>query len=171
MAVAVDKPVIAAINGAVAGIGLVLACSADLRFAAAGAKFTTSFARLGLNAEYGVSWLLSRIVGTSRAADLLFSSRILYAEEAYRIGLVNEVFASDDLLVETMAYAQRLATEVSPRALAEIKRQLVADQTRGLDESIADAVVTMERLTREPDFAEGTAAFAEKRAPSFAPLP
>src|SRR4051812_26402580 len=83
------KPVIAAVNGPAAGVGFVLMCFCDVRYAAAGAKLTTSFARLGLPAEHGVSWMLARLVGAGRAADLLFSARVVLAEEAERMGLVN----------------------------------------------------------------------------------
>lgn len=164
------KPVIAAINGPAAGIGFVLACFADIRFAAAGAKITTSFGRLNLPAEYGVSWILPRIVGSGRAADLLFSSRVVRAEEAERMGLVNAVFAAEDLLPETMAYARRMATEISPRALRAMKRQLYGDQLRSLDEAAAEAKEVMEAMIREPDFFEGAAAFQQKRQPRFSPL-
>ena len=111
-------PVIAAINGPAAGVGLVLACFCDVRFAAAGAKLTTSSGRLGLPAEYGLSWVLPRLVGLGHAADLLLSSRVVLAEEAAEIGLVNRVLPPDELLAFTLDYAGRLATEVSPAATA-----------------------------------------------------
>ena len=113
------KPVIAAINGPAAGVGLVLACYCDVRFAAQGAKLTTSNGRLGLPAEYGLSWVLPRLVGIGHAADLLFSSRVVLAEEAERIGLVNRVFTSDELMPATLDYARALATEISPSSLRE----------------------------------------------------
>ena len=90
----IPKPIIAAINGAAAGVGLVLACFCDMRFAAAGAKLTTSSGRLGLPAEHGLSWVLPRLVGIGHAADLLLSSRVVFAEEAAQIGLVNRVLPS-----------------------------------------------------------------------------
>src|SRR5882757_1125451 len=105
------KPIIAAINGPAAGVGLVLACYCDIRFAAAGAKLTTSNGRLGLPAEYGLSWLLPRLVGIGHAADLLLSSRVVLAEEGERIGLVNRVYRADDLLPATLAYAGAIANE------------------------------------------------------------
>ena len=109
-------PVIAAINGPAAGVGLVLACFCDIRFAAAGAKLTTSSGRLGLPAEYGLSWVFPRLVGLGHAADLLLSSRVVLAEEAAGSGLVNRVLPPDELLHHTLGYADRLATEVSPAA-------------------------------------------------------
>src|SRR3954469_13128734 len=105
------KPVIAAVNGPAAGVGFVLMCFCDIRFAAAGAKLTTSFGRLGLPAEHGVSWILARLIGPARAADLLFSRRVVLAEEAVGMGLVNAVMPSGELLPHTMAYARRIAAE------------------------------------------------------------
>jgi enoyl-CoA hydratase/carnithine racemase len=166
-AVYLRKPVIAALNGAAAGLGFVVACCADIRFAAPGIKLTTSFARLGLNAEHGVSWILPRLVGAARAADLLFSSRVVLSEEAAEMGLVNRVFTTDSLMDETMAYAKRLAAECSPIALATMKAQLLNDTTRGLEEAAAEAKLVTEEMTAGPDFAEGVAAFAAKRPPRF----
>ncbi len=162
-----QKPLIAAINGPAAGVGFVLACFADIRFAAAGAKLTTSFGRLGLPAEHGVSWVLPRLVGVARAADLLLSSRVILAEEAERIGLVNAVLPADELLPHTLAYAKRMATEISPWSLLTLKRQLYADQLRSLDEAATDAESLMMQSFGTPDFKEGVAALREKRSPSF----
>jgi enoyl-CoA hydratase/carnithine racemase len=164
------KPLVAAINGPAAGVGFVLACYADIRFAAAGAKLTTSFGRLGLPAEHGVSWVLSRLVGTARAADLLFSSRVVLAEEAERMGLVNFVLAPDELLAATLEYAGRMASEISPWSLLALKRQLYADQLRSLDEAATDAERLMTDSFGSPDFKEGVAALTEKRPPSFGNL-
>src|SRR3954469_21238243 len=107
----IPKPVIAAVNGAAAGVGLVLACYCDVRFAAAGAKFTTSTGRLGLPAEYGLSWVLPRLVGVGHAADLLLSSRVILADEAERIGLVNRVLPPDELMTHSLEYAHTIAAE------------------------------------------------------------
>lgn len=164
------KPVIAAVNGPAAGVGFVLMCFADIRFAAAGAKLTTAFSRLGLPAEHGVSWVLPRLVGPARAADLLFSSRIVLAEEAAAMGLVNEVLPADEVLAHSVAYARRLATEVSPSSLAVIKAQLWADQIDSLDDAASRAEDLLRTMLREPDFAEGVAAFTGKRPPVFPPL-
>lgn len=161
------KPVIAAINGPAAGVGLVLACFCDLRFAAAGAKFTTAHGKLNLPAEYGLSWLLPRLVGLTRANDLLLSSRTFLAEEAAAMGLVNAVVAPDDLAEHTLAYAAALATTVSRGSLAATKRQIYLDQFRGLGESITEAAIRMDQMMGEPDFAEGVAALREKRPPRF----
>ena len=164
-------PVIAAVNGPAAGVGFVLMCFCDLRFAAAGAKLTTSFARLGLPAEHGVSWLLPRLIGPARAADVLLSSRVVLAEEAGELGLVNRVLPPDELLPFTLDYARRMATELSPSALRVIKAQLWDDLLGGLDAAARRSVDLMVRMVREPDFAEGVAAFQQRRAPRFENVP
>ena len=164
------KPLIAAVNGPAAGVGFVLACYADIRFAAAGAKLTTSFARLGLPAEHGVGWVLPRLVGMARAADLLFSSRVVLAEEAAEMGLVNQVLPPEELLSHTLEYAARMAREVSPWSLRALKHQLYADQLRGLHDAAADAEELMRQSFGSPDFVEGVAALTEKRPPVFGGL-
>ena len=166
---AMSKPVIAAVNGPAAGLGFVVMCFTDIRFAAAGAKLTTSFARLGLPAEHGVSWLLPRLVGAARAADLLFSSRVVLAEEAAEIGLVNKVLPPEQLLPETLEYAGSIAAGCSPRSLAVLKRQLYEGLLGDLDTAATEAVDLLHAMVAEPDFAEGVAALAEKRPPRFRP--
>lgn len=165
------KPVIAAVNGAAAGVGFVLMCYADIRFAANDAKLTTSFGRLGLPAEHGVSWVLSRLLGPAHAADLLFSSRIVLGDEAERLGLVNKALPLDDLLPFTLDYARRMAAEISPSSLAMMKRQLWGDLLDDLDTAAGRSVREMLAMIAAPDFAEGVAAFQERRPPRFAPLP
>lgn len=160
-------PVIAAINGPAAGVGLVLACYCDLRFAAAGAKLTTSHGRLNLPAEYGLSWLLPRIVGIGRAMDLLLSSRVVLAEEALTMGLVNQVHPADELLTHTYSYARALAHEISPRSLAETKRQVYVDQHRGVGTAVVEAERLLEAMMAEPAFHEGVRALRDKRDPRF----
>jgi enoyl-CoA hydratase/carnithine racemase len=162
------KPVIAAINGPAAGVGFVLACYCDLRFAAAGAKLTTAHGKLHLPAEYGLSWLLPRLIGLTRANDLLLSSRTFLAEEAAAMGLVNEVVPPDDLLARVYAYATMLATAVSPGSLAATKQQVYVDQLRDVGASIDDAAERLRTMMREPSYAEGVAALNEKRPPNFA---
>lgn len=169
-ALAVPKPVIAAVNGACAGIGMVQALMCDIRFAAAGAKFTTAFSRRGLIAEYGMSWVLPRLIGTSRAMDLLFSGRVILAEEAAAMGLVSEVVPAEHLLDHTLAYAAELAVNASPTSMAVMKQQVYADQTRSLVESTDDAIELMKASLRRGDFKEGVASFLQKRPPNFAPL-
>ncbi len=133
----IAKPVIAAVNGPAAGVGFALACYCDLRFAAAGAKLTTAHGRLGLPAEYGLSWLLPRLIGLTRAADLLLSSRVVLAEEAAEFGLVNRVEEPEELMEATYAYARILATEVSPASLAATKVQMYLDLHRDAATSVA----------------------------------
>lgn len=166
----VPKPVIAAINGACAGIGMVQALMCDLRFAAAGAKFTTAFARRGLIAEYGMAWILPRLIGTSRAMDLLFSGRVFLAEEAAQMGLVNEVVPPEHLLERTFEYAADLAVHASPTSISIMKQQVYADQTRGIVAASDDAIELMKASLRRDDFKEGVASFLQKRPPTFAPL-
>ena len=164
------KPVIAAVNGPAAGVGFVVMCSADIRFAAEGAKLTTSFARLGLPAEHGVSWILVRLLGPARAADLLLSSRVVLAEEGLAMGLVNAVVPPDELMAHTMAYARQIASELSPSSLAVIKRQIYDDLDRDQRTALEWSVAEMKRMVKEPDFEEGTAALGERRPPTFGPL-
>jgi len=163
----IPKPIIAAVNGPAAGVGLVLACYCDLRFAARGAKLTTSHGRLGLPAEYGLSWLLPRLIGVTRAADLLLSSRVVLAEEAEQLGLVNRALPAGELLPHTYAYAGRLATEIAPSSLAVTKLQLYRDLHGDAATSIEDASTRMAEMMRGADFAEGVAALTEKRPPVF----
>ncbi len=163
----VPKPVIAAINGACAGMGFAQALMCDVRFAAAGAKLTTSFAQRGLIAEWGMSWTLPRVVGTGHAMDLLLSGRVILAEEALRIGLVNQIFAPETFLDEVMAYATTLATTASPGSWAVMKQQVYSDYHRTLPEAEAEAVRVMTASFTRPDFKEGVASFLEKRAPQF----
>ena len=103
----VRKPIIAAVNGACAGIGVGLVAFSDLRFAAAGAKFTSAAPKLGLPAEYGLSWILPRIVGTTHAADILLTGRVFLAEEAERMGFLNRVLPPDDLMPHVLALARQ----------------------------------------------------------------
>ena len=166
----VPKPVIAAVNGACAGIGMVQALMCDIRVAAAGAKFTTAFSRRGLIAEYGMAWILPRLIGTSRSLDLLMSGRIVLAEEAAAMGLVNEVIAPELLMDRVLDYATDLATSASPTSMAVIKSQVYADQVRSLAEASSDAVALMKASLGRTDFTEGVASFLEKQPPRFSPL-
>lgn len=169
-ALTVPKPVIAAINGACAGLGLVHALMCDLRFAAAGAKLTTAFARRGLVAEHGISWMLPRLLGPARALDLLFSGRVVLGVEAAELGLVNRAVEDDRLLEETLDYARMLATECSPSSMAQIKRQVYGDYERSLAVSLERANQLMLQSFSGGDFGEGVRSFLERRRPQFAPL-
>ena len=169
-ATTVPKIIVAAVNGACAGVGLVQALCCDVRFAAAGAKWTTAFARRGLVAEYGSSWLLPRLVGTSRALDLLASGRVFTSEEALQLGLVSRVLPPDDLLPAAQAYASELAASCSPASMAVMKEQVY----RAWDESLAEAVARADGLMVQSlsgvDFVEGVTSYVERRSPTFAPL-
>jgi enoyl-CoA hydratase/carnithine racemase len=167
----VRKPMIAAINGPCAGIGLVQALLCDLRFAAEGVKLATAFTPRGLPAEFGAAWLLERLVGLGRAADLLLSGRPVFAEEAREMGLVNRVVPKERLLDEALAYARNLASSCAPVAMAAVKEQLAADWHRTHRESLDEAVALVAEPERRIDFKEGVAAYVEKRAPAFRPLP
>ncbi len=163
----VPKPIIAAINGACAGLGFVIALYADIRLASDAAVFTTSFSRRGLVAEHGVSWLLPRLIGIARAADLLFSARRVSAREAGEIGLVNRVIPFDAFEAEVAAYARMLADEVSPRSLREMKREMWNAQFQTLGEAIEAANADMPASFTSEDFKEGVAHYLEKRPPAF----
>jgi enoyl-CoA hydratase/carnithine racemase len=167
---AIPKPIIAAINGACAGIGLCQALMCDLRFAAAGAKFTTAFVRRGLIAEHGSSWMLPRLIGHARALDLLFSGRVFLAEEAYELGMINRVVERDRLLDETLAYARDLAQNCSPKSMATMKAEVYKHWTMDLEPALHEANALMVRSFGYPDFKEGVQSFVEKRPPDFEPL-
>lgn len=157
------KPVIAAINGAAAGVGLVLAAYADLRFAVPGAKFTAAHGRFNFPAEYGLSWLLPRLIGVTHANDILLSSRVFTSEEAMEMGFLNKLLAPADLMSHVLAYARAMADGVSPGSLRETKRQIYKD----LHGDAASAVNHSERMLVEmsthPDYKEGVKAWMEKR--------
>ena len=159
-----NKPVLAAMNGPAAGVGLALACFADLRFAAAGARFTTAHGKLNLPAEYGLSWLLPRMIGLTRANELLLSSRVFTAEEALDMGLVNEVHPADEVLAATREYARNLITTVSPNSLRQTRWQVYRDLHRDVASAVADSESLINDMMREADYAEGVAAFLEKRS-------
>jgi enoyl-CoA hydratase/carnithine racemase len=161
------KPVIAAVNGPAAGVGLVLACFCDLRFAATGAKLTTSHGKLNLPAEEGLSWLLPRLIGLTRANDLLLSSRVVLADEAERMGLVNAVLPPDELMAHAHGYARELAHHISSRSLRETKRQIYTDLHRDVGSSVEESEALIQQMTTEPAFREGVAALVEKRPPTF----
>jgi enoyl-CoA hydratase/carnithine racemase len=163
----IGKPIIAAINGPCAGIGLVFALFCDLRFAAADAKFTTAFAQRGLVAEHGISWLLPRITGVAHALDILFSSRKFTADEAVRINLVNRSFPPESFLASVMNYAKDLAVTVSPRSMAVMKAQIWKSLFQDLNAAVAVGDEEMKKSFATADFKEGIAHFVEKRAPRF----
>ncbi len=167
----IRKPMIAAVNGAAAGLGLVEALYCDIRFATPKAKFTTAFVRRGLIAEYGMSWMLPRLVGTSNALDLLLSGRVVQGEEALRMGLVSRLVEPDALLDEAVAYAQDLAANCSPQSMAAIKNQVQRHQDRTLEQAIEESDALMLESFTWPDVAEGVSSYLEQRPPAFPSLP
>jgi enoyl-CoA hydratase/carnithine racemase len=164
---AVTKPVIAAINGPVVGLGLVLALYCDIRLASDAARFGTAFAQRGLIAEYGLAWILPRLVGHANALDLLFTARVIDAQEALRVGLVNQVYPRDTFEERVKEYAAHLASNVSPRSLRIIKRQVYEAMFQTLAESFEVSEREMLASLQCADFKEGVAHFIEKRAPHF----
>ena len=164
---AIGKPVIAAINGPVVGLGLVIALYCDLRLASDTSRFSTTFARRGLIAEYGMAWMLPRIIGIANALDLLFSARTIDAAEALRMGLVNRVFPHEIFLEKVQEYARELASAVSPRSLRIIKRQVYEAMSQPLAEAFDISVREMMACFRTEDFKEGVAHFVQKRPAAF----
>jgi len=163
----VPKPIIAALNGPTAGVGLIVALYADLRFASRAAVFTTAFARRGLVAEHGIDWILPRIVGLPNAIDLLLSARKFTAEEALQMGLVNKVFAAETFMSEVRTYALELATMVSPRSMRVMKNQLFRAQTLDFGAALHASIPDVVESLGSEDFKEGVAHFVEKRTPNF----
>lgn len=163
-----SKPVIAAVNGAAVGLGLSYMLYYDLRIASDRARFSTIFARRGLVAEHGLSWMLPRLVGMANACDLLFSGRLVDAAEALRMGLVNRVVPHDDLLRVTHEVAAEIATFASPRSVRIMKRQIYTDLSADLATAITAADEEMVASFGTDDFREGIASFLERRPPRFA---
>ena len=161
------KPVIAAINGPAAGVGLALACYADLRFARPGAKLTTAHGKLNLPPEFGLSWLLPRHIGLTRAMDLLLSSRVFLTDEAHGMGLVNQLHPPEELLERTLGYAADLAANVSAGSLRASKRQAYLDLHRGVGTAVDTSLELLDRMMAEPDYRRGVAALRDRRPPDF----
>jgi enoyl-CoA hydratase/carnithine racemase len=161
-----DKPVIAAINGAVAGVGLCIALYCDLRFIAAGAKLTTAFARRGLIAEHGSAWLLPRLVGPMTALDLLLTGRTITGEEAAAIGLAR-CLPAENFRESVEQYAHDLVTQSSPRSLRVIKRQVREAMRSSLGDAVLLSNEEQQASFQSRDFKEGVAAFRERRPPQF----
>ena len=164
---ALTKPVIAAINGPVVGLGLLITLYCDLRLASDAARFSTAFARRGLVAEYGMAWMLPRLVGHANALDLLFSARMIDSAEALKMGLVNQVYPQERFPEKVREYTLDLASNVSPRSLRVIKRQVYDAMFQTLAESFEISEQEMLASVKSEDFREGVAHFVEKRPPVF----
>lgn len=167
----IGKPIVAAIHGPCFTVGLQQALCCDVRFAAKGARIAAPYAKLGLNAEVGIGWLLSRLIGVADTLEFLLSARELDGEAAREIGLVSRVFDDEDLLGAAFDYCAAIAGSASPWSLRTIKQQVYRDL---MSPDMAPAFERAESLMQEalagPDFAEGVAALRNKRPPSFAPL-
>ena len=163
----VPKPIIAAIHGPCVGLGFVVSLYCDLRFAAENARFSMIFSKRGLVAEYGLAWMLPRLVGLGNAIELAFTSKMIDANEALRIGLVNRVMPEENFLARVHEAAHELAATVSPRSMAVMKRQIYQALDQNLGESFAQAIEEMRASMAAEDFREGIAHFLEKRPPAF----
>tara|TARA_B100000963_G_scaffold340068_1_gene338338 strand:+ start:320 stop:1168 length:849 start_codon:yes stop_codon:yes gene_type:complete len=161
------KPIIAMINGACAGIGLIFTLYADLRFVNQDAKLTTAFASRGLIAEHGIAWILPRLIGEANALDLLLTARIFKGDEAASLGLANRSLPSEELASYVNNYAENMALKTSPRSLAIMKRQIRASYSQTFIKSLEDANEQMFASFEEFDFKEGVNSFMEKRPPKF----
>ncbi len=164
------KPLVAAINGPCAGIGLVQALMTDVRFAGTGARFSTAFTRRGLGPEYAMAWVLPRLVGVANATDLLLSARTFGAEEAKELGLINRLLPPDDVLPAAQEYATDLARNCSPEAMAFVRREIYDGLDLDFREALRRSLRSMAHLNASTDFAEGVASFLDKRPPRFAAL-
>lgn len=162
-----QKPVIAAVNGPAVGLGFIHTLYCDIRFASENAKFGTAFAKRGLIAEYGLAWMLPRLIGPANAMDMLFSARLVDAHEALRMGLVNQVYPQEGFLSRVHEYAHELANSVSPRSLRVMKSQIYNAMFQSLGEAFETAEEEMVKSLQCEDFKEGVAHFLEKRAPVF----
>jgi enoyl-CoA hydratase/carnithine racemase len=164
---AVRKPIVAAINGPIAGMAVPISLCCDLRFMAADAPLLTAFSQRGLIAEWGIGWLLPRLVGTGHALDLLFSSRRISGQEAAAMGLVNAALPAGEVLDHSRRYIQELARNCSPTSLAIMKQQVYEQLTASLGPSEREARQLMVESFGRPDFKEGVNSFLEKRPPRF----
>jgi enoyl-CoA hydratase/carnithine racemase len=164
---AISVPVIAAINGACVGAGVVLATYADLRWASSGAKFASSFASLGLPAEYGLGWMLPRMLGTARALEFLYDPSLRSADELMNVGFVQRVVADEELIDSVTNYARKLARHSSADSLRSMKRAVLSDDTATLDEAYRSSVAAMEQAFVSADFRLGISAIRQKKRADF----
>ena len=162
-----SKPIVAAINGPVAGVGLALACFVDIRFAAPGIKLTTAHGKLNLPAEYGLSWVLPRLVGLGRANDLLLTSRVFWSEEALAMGLVNQMFDSVNIVQQARGYLHEMVRAVSPNSIKQTRWQIYKDLHRDAASSVEDSEKLLKEMMKEKDYQEGVQAFLDKRNPKW----
>jgi len=164
---AMETPIIACVNGAAAGVGLAVVAYADLRFGAQGVTMSTAHGRLGLPAEYGLSWMLPRLIGPTRATDLLLSSRRFTTDEIADWGLFNAVVPGDELRGTVDDYSAMLANEVAPQSVRATKQQMALDLLRNVGASVDDAGARLTQMMGSADYREGVAALTGKRKPNF----
>jgi len=163
----IEKPVIAAVNGRCAGVGFIVASYADLRFGARNSVLKTAFSKLGLPAEYGLGWILPRIMGKANAMQILLEGDKFSGEEGLRLGWLQKLYEPDQLLEETLRYAQKLAKESASYSLSCMKRQLNFDAEGDFSDAYTRSVTDMNTALTHPDFKEGLRALKEKRPTNF----
>jgi enoyl-CoA hydratase/carnithine racemase len=163
----IRKPIIVALNGVCAGLGMSIALLCDMRFASENGRFVTAFSQRGLVAEHGQSWILPRLIGPARALDMLWSSRRVDAAEAMEMGLVQRIFPQDELLDQTKAYIQDLADRAAPVSMMVMKQQIYRHLNMSLGEAMRETNKLMAESLVKNDFAEGVKSFMEKRPPQF----
>ena len=164
------KPLIAAINGACAGLGFSYAVFCDLRFVDRTARFATAFSQRGLIAEHGTSWMLPRLIGPANALDILWTGRKFDGEEAGRIGLANRVSEPGECVNDARAYLREIADVAAPNSLMMMKRQIYRHLNAELRTAMEESNAWMDASLARGDFKEGVASFVERRAPKFAPI-
>ena len=162
----IDTPTICALNGGAAGYGLDLALGCDIRIAAESAKLNPGFDKRGILPESGGTWLLPRMVGYAKAAEIAFTGRTLMAQEALELGIVNHVVADVDLITRSRELAYQIV-ENAPLAVRAIKRMMRAAETETFEQNVHHVFLQLLPLMRTDDFREGVAAFMEKRSPDF----
>lgn len=163
----VRKPILAAVNGACAGLGFCFALLADMRFVESQAKFTAAFSQRGLIAEHGSSWLLPRLIGTGKALDLLWSSRKFNGEEAFSLGLAERLCDPGESAREAGNYIRQLAASASPTSIMVMKQQIYRHLQMGTGEATRESIQLMTESLTKSDFKEGVASFLERRPPEF----
>ena len=163
----IRKPVIAAVNGACAGLGMSIALLCDMRFGSENTRFITAFSQRGLVAEHGQSWILPRLIGSARALDLLWSSRKTGAEEAKEMGLLDRILPHDELVPATKDYIGQLAEASSPTSLMVMKQQVYRHLNMELGDAMKESNRLMAASLQRDDFREGVKSFLEKRPPEF----
>ncbi len=162
------KPVLAAVNGAAAGMGMAYALLCDMRFVDRNAKFTTAFSQRGLVAEHAMSWVLPRLIGTSRALDLLWSARKFDGTEAKELGIADRLCEPGESVNDAKAYLTELAQVASPTSLMIMKQQVYKHVDMPLGPAMEETVQLMNESLVRDDFREGVRSFIERRAPRFA---